>query len=87
MTDFLSGATMFAALSIAVFFLHFWQTTRDRLFLLFSLAFAVFAANRLLLFFLEEEAQVWVYASRAAAFFLIIAAIVDKNRAGAQEPG
>ncbi len=85
MTDFLSGATMFAALAIAVFFFRFWRTTRDRLFLLFSLAFTVFAANRLLLFFLEEEAQVWVYASRAAAFALIIAAIVDKNRAGAPD--
>jgi hypothetical protein len=79
-TDFLSGATMFAALAIAVFFFHFWQTARDRLFLLFALAFAVFAANRLLLFFLDQEAEVWVYASRAAAFLLIIAAIVDKNR-------
>lgn len=87
MTDFISGASFLAALAIAVFFLRHWRASRDRLFFFLSLAFAVFAANRLLLALLEEEAEVYVYASRAAAFFLIIVAIVDKNRPGAGAPG
>lgn len=82
MNDFLSGANMLAALAIALFFFRFWRRSRDRLFALFSLAFVVFGVNRLLLFFLDDEDDVYVYASRAAAFALIIAAVVDKNRAG-----
>ena len=85
MSDFLSGASMFASLAIAVFFFRFWRAAGDRLFLFFALAFGVFAVNRVLLFALDEEVEVWVYASRAAAFLLIIAAIVDKNRSRPQQ--
>jgi drug/metabolite transporter superfamily protein YnfA len=81
--DFVSGATMAAALVIALIFFRYWRQTRDRLFLGFALGFAVFAVSRLILAFLEEddEGRIFVYGLRLVAFLLIFAAIVDKNRA------
>ena len=86
--DFVSGATMAAALVIAVIFFRYWRQTRDRLFLGFALGFAVFAVSRLILAFLDEddEGRVFVYGLRLVAFLLILAAIVDKNRAGRAPP-
>ena len=80
--DFLSGGTMVAALTIALFFLRYWLQTRDRLFLIFAAGFLVFAASRLMLAFLSEddEGRIFVYGLRLIAFGLILAAIVDKNR-------
>jgi Family of unknown function (DUF5985) len=83
--DFVSGATMAAALVIALIFYRYWRQTHDRLFLGFALGFAVFAASRLILAFLEEddEGRIFVYGLRLVAFLLIFAAIVDKNRGAA----
>jgi hypothetical protein len=80
--DFLSGGSMVAALIIAAFFLRYWLQTRDRLFLIFSAGFLVFAASRLILAFLDEddEGRIWVYGLRLVAFGLILGAIIDKNR-------
>ncbi len=82
MQDFLSGASVVAAAAIALFFLRFWRESGDRFFALFALAFAIFAVNRTLLSALddESEARTFVYVARAAAFGLIVLAIVDKNR-------
>ena len=81
MSEFVQGATMLASIGVAVFFLRFWRDTGDRLFAVFSGAFAVFAVNRLLLVLLDEEseARTWVYALRAATFLMIAAAVLDKN--------
>ena len=81
MNDFLQGGTMVASLGVALFFIRYWRSTGDRLFLAFSLAFSVFAINRVLLSVLEEqsEARTYVYLLRALAFLLIAAAVVDKN--------
>jgi hypothetical protein len=78
------GASVLASAAIALFFLRFWQQTRDRLFLIFALAFAVFAANRILLSALDDqrEAQTAVYLARALTFALIALAIADKNWPG-----
>lgn len=80
--EFVSGATMAAALVIALLFFRYWRQSRDRLFLMFSLGFLVFSVSRLILAFLEEddEGRVYVYGLRLVAFLLILAAIVDKNR-------
>ena len=80
--DFVSGATMAAALVIALLFFRYWRQSHDRLFLMFALGFLVFSASRLILAFLEEddEGRVYVYGLRLVAFLLILAAIVDKNR-------
>ena len=86
MSDFLVGATGMGCLVIAAFFLRFWRGTGDRFFLLFALGFAAFAVNRCVLAALDEdaEARVGVYIVRLLAFLLLIAAVVDKNRAPAR---
>ena len=79
----LAGAATIAAGAISLFFLRFWRESRDRLFLLFAIAFAIFAVNRILLTIVDdEEGTTLLYAARAGAFALIIAAIVDKTRSG-----
>jgi hypothetical protein len=78
---FVSGATALGCVAIALFFVRFWRSSRDRLFALFALAFVVFAANRLALLFARgSDAETWIYALRLVAFGLIVAAILDKNR-------
>jgi hypothetical protein len=79
--EFLAGASAVASLAIALFFLRFWRDTADRLFLIFAIAFLVFAVNNILLSALgrDSDAQTAVYLARAIAFGLIAAAIIDKN--------
>jgi hypothetical protein len=81
MFEFLAGASVLASAAIALFFLRFWRDTGDRLFLIFALAFAVFAVNRVLLSALDDqgEAQTAVYLARAVTFGLIALGIADKN--------
>ena len=69
-------------LVIALFFLRFWATSRDRLFLLFAGSFGVLAVQRLALSLTSEsmEDQTLFYLLRLAAFVVIIIAVVDKNR-------
>lgn len=84
---FLSGGTAVACLAIGLYFLRYWRRTSDRLFAVFALAFWVFGANRVVLVALgdeQEAVRTLVYLSRLAAFLLIIAAIVDKNRSAAR---
>jgi hypothetical protein len=80
--SFLGGVIFAGSLVASLFFLRFWVRSRDRLFAIFALAFALLAANRLVLVALDEsnEARTYVYLSRLFAFLLIAAAIVDKNR-------
>jgi hypothetical protein len=71
-----------AALVAGLCFLRFWRDTRDRLFVFFAVAFWLLALCWMLLALLSptEEMRPYIYAIRLAAFGLIIAAIVDKNR-------
>jgi len=73
-----------ASMVAGLCFLRFWRDTHDRLFAFFAAAFWLLALSWLLLAFLSpaEETRPYVYAIRLAAFALIIAAIVDKNREG-----
>jgi hypothetical protein len=77
----LIGATAMAALTAAVFFLRFWTRSRDPLFLLFSLAFAVDAVMRFVLSFSTHSAEddPFYYLPRLVTFGLIIVAIAYKN--------
>ena len=86
--DFVSGATMTAALVIALLFFRYWRQMRDRLLLMFAGGFLVFAVSRLILAFLEEddEGRVIVYTLRLLAFVLILTAIIDKNRSQPPAP-
>ena len=81
MKDVISGAIMMASAAAGLFFLRFWRKTRDRLFLVFALAFWILALNRVpLLFVTEDETRTYFYVVRLVAFLLILGAIVDKNR-------
>jgi hypothetical protein len=79
--NYLSGAVTLGFLVAAVFFLRFWRRTHDRLFLAFSVAFALLAMNQLLATFLGagDELTPYTYVLRVLGFLLILLAIVDKN--------
>ncbi len=82
MNQFLWGALAATALTAAVFFLKFWRQTHDRLFAIFSGAFAVLALNWIVLAVMRtsDETSYLVYLIRLLAFVLIITAVIDKNR-------
>lgn len=79
MNDFLRGAVAACSLLAGLFFLRFWKQTRDRLFLLFCIAFEIFAINWLLLAWGGPVAD-HLYVLRLLTFLIILVAIVDKNR-------
>jgi hypothetical protein len=76
------GALVITCLFAAVFFGRFWWQSRDRFFAIFTGAMILFAANwvGVLIAGANKETVSLVYVIRLAAFLLIIAAIVDKNR-------
>lgn len=80
-----SGVLVMGYLIAGLFFMRFWHETRDRLFGIFAAAFWLLALQRFLLVLLEHTPRddVWLYALRLLAFVLILAAIIDKNRAAA----
>lgn len=83
MNDILVGAISTASIVAGLFFFRFWRTTRDRFFIFFALSFWIEGVNRLVLFHWvgpNEDAPGY-YLIRVIAYGLIIAAIVDKNRA------
>lgn len=83
MSALISGAMAMAYAVSALFFLRFYKDTADRLFLIFAVAFGMLGVQRTLLTVLagRPDAHLALYVVRLLAFVLIIAAIVDKNRA------
>jgi phosphoglycerol transferase MdoB-like AlkP superfamily enzyme len=82
MTLFLWGACAMASTVIALFFWKFYRRTRDRLLVMFALAFVALAVHWVGLAVVQpaEDHRHWFYILRLAAFLLIIAGIVEKNR-------
>ncbi|MEW5847804.1 MAG: DUF5985 family protein [Myxococcota bacterium] len=82
MNQFLSGAIMMACWVVGMMFLRFWSKTRDRLFLMFAVAFWILAVERiaLVVIWLGNEVATYVFVIRLIAFAVIIAAVADKNR-------
>ena len=83
---FMAGAIV-AGYSIAgLFFLKFWQRTRDELFLAFTGAFWLLALGSALSRFsgLPVEERSSLYLIRLAAYSLILLAIWRKNRVPSQ---
>ena len=79
MSNFLHGAAMLASATVALFFLRYWRSTGDRLFVMFSVAFSLLSAHWVVLSVspgLVNHAHVL----RFAAFALIALAVLDKNR-------
>lgn len=78
----LLGAIAMACLVAGMFFVRFWQQSRDRFFLLFASSFLLEAGNRAALAVSphpSDGAPVF-YGIRFVAFLLILIAIADKNR-------
>ncbi|MBC2665733.1 hypothetical protein H7F51_09370 [Novosphingobium flavum] len=65
----------------ALFFLRFWRTTRDHLFLGFALAFFLLGVGQALLglSIVPEEERSFLYLFRLVAFVIIIVSIWRKN--------
>jgi hypothetical protein len=78
---FLSGAAVMGFWFAGLFFLRFWQKTRDELFLAFTLAFWLIGLGQALLAFshVPVEERSWLYLLRLLAYTLILAAIWRKN--------
>jgi hypothetical protein len=78
---FLLGVITTASLVASLYFFKFWHRTRDLLFLCFSVAFLIEAANRTSILFLRNpsEGSPWTYAVRLVAFLIILAGILGKN--------
>jgi Family of unknown function (DUF5985) len=78
----MSGATVMACFVSGLFFLRFWRTTGDRLFVFFAIAFVTLAGHwtALALASPDFEFRPLLYGVRLAAFVMILLAIADKNR-------
>jgi hypothetical protein len=81
---FFWGALAMASWMAGLFFLRYWRSSRDRLFVFFALGFwaltAQWTANLAIL--PEAEGRHYVFLLRLLAFLLIIVGVVDKNRRG-----
>lgn len=82
LADFVAGILFMGYLVAALFFARFYRDTADRLFLWFAAGFVMLAVQRALLAAADlfPVDPTWYYVIRLAAFVLILAAIVDKNR-------
>lgn len=78
---FFAGIATAGSLLAALFFLRFWQRSRDNLFLNFCFAFLLLACNSIapLMLGTLNDQQPAVYLFRLAAFALIIWAVLRKN--------
>lgn len=82
MNEMLIGAIAACSFLVGLFFLRFWQTTRDTFFLWFAASFLLESANRvwLCLFFDLREAAPSYYLIKVLTYSFIIFAILQKNR-------
>ena len=78
---FLLGVIAAASFTAGLFFLRFWKTTSDRLFLAFAVFFFIEAINRMILLSFEHpnEGSPWIYLIRLLALVILLAAILEKN--------
>ena len=78
----LLGAIAMACVVAGLFFLRFWQQSRDRFFLLFASSFFLEGANRVALALSPHpsDGTPIFYGIRFVAFLLILIAIANKNR-------
>ena len=80
--EWLLGAVTLGTSMAGVFFLRFWRTSGDRLFLFFALAFFVEVVSRICMALMaaSSEEDPFIYILRFISYGLIAWAIVDKNR-------
>lgn len=75
------GVIATTSITAAIFFLRFWNRTRDSLFLAFAVAFLIEGVNRIAVLEVERpnEGSPWTYVVRLIAFLIILAGILNKN--------
>lgn len=78
----LMGAVGMASLIVSIFFLRFWNQTRDAFFIYFACAFGLDSLSRFTLGLVQpaNELEPLFYVLRLITFGLIIIAIALKNR-------
>jgi hypothetical protein len=83
-TELSFGGLAMSSAVAAMFFLRFWRDTGDRLFLAFTVAFALLAAHWVGLGLVPPglESRDRVYLVRLAAYVVLVVGILDKNRRG-----
>jgi hypothetical protein len=97
MLEFILGMNSALCFVAALFFVSFWAGSKERLLLLFGIAFAILGADWLVLAILPSlsshanEHNTVVYSVRLLSFLIMLGAIVDKNwraseRMPAEEP-
>ncbi len=81
MESALMGAIAMGSAVIALIFLRYWRSTRDRFFIFFALSFGIEAVNRVHLAVARasDEETPLIYLIRLIAYALILIAIADKN--------
>lgn len=79
MNEFLRGAVAMASFAVGLFFLRYFRTSKDRLFLLFCVAFWLLALNWTVITLAPALAPD-AYWLRFFAFAIIALAVIDKNR-------
>ena len=84
MNELITGMIAMGNFVAGLFFLRFWAETRDRLFIMFALAFLMLGLQRVVLTLTRQisEDTTYLYVVRLLAFVLILVAIIDKNRSG-----
>jgi len=77
----LLGAIVMVCLTISLYMLRSWRSTRDRFFLFFAASFAISAAARLFLGLLPHasEHEPLIYLLRLGSMLVVVFAILDKN--------
>lgn len=82
MYEFVAGAICVLSFVAGLFFFQFYRKLGDRFFLLFSVAFHIFAIERIALVLnqINDESRSLVYLIRLIGFIIILIAIIDKNR-------
>lgn len=80
-SKFMLGGIVVASFAVAMFFLRYWHSTRDRFFLFFALSFAIEGVNRFVMALAStwSEAAPLHYFVRLVSYALILLAIWDKN--------
>jgi hypothetical protein len=81
MAAYFAGLFTAASLVAALFFLRFWKSSGEGLFLSFALAFVLLAANNAFSAFLGGDEYPAIYLLRLGGFAIIIFAILRKNLA------
>jgi len=78
---FLMGVIVAASLIAALYFLKFWKTTRDMLFLAFSLFFVMqtIGISGTATLSHPNEGSLWIFVLRLLAVLGILGAILRKN--------